>query len=130
MVNVQLAKKLVYWRNPINRELRMGLPEQYSAPWGWEKIVCNTAMQAEWWSEQLRKQDKIREEVKMAEREAIEGPMEKQHRSHIHNLMANAKDNKNREFLRRSLETLDKKPKPWKWERESFLHSEGFEFGK
>lgn len=129
MANAQLKHKIVYWQNPINKEIRMGLPEAFSAPWGWDKIVCGTALQAEWWSEQLRKQDKIREEVKWAEREAVEGPMQEQLNSHMRNLMANAKNNVTKEFLRRHLERYAKKPKPWEWKRVSYLHSEGFEEG-
>lgn len=130
MPNAQLAKKPVFWENPLTRELRMGLPEQFPAPYGWEKIVCGTAMQAEWYSNELRKQEKIKHEVKMAERHAIEAPIEAQLRAHTQNLMANARNNVNREFLRRSLELMDKKGKPWEWKRECYLHSEAFEQGK
>jgi len=130
MPNAQLEQNIVYWQNPLNRELRMGLPEVFPAPYGWEKIVCGTAMQAEWWSEQMRKQDKIREEVKMSERAAIEEPIQKQLRMHMQGLMANARNNVNRDFLRRALENFENKPDPWKWKRESFLHSEGYEHGK
>lgn len=130
MPNAQLKHKICYWRDPINKELRMGLPEQFSPPYGWEKIVCGTALQAEWWSNELRKQDKIREEIKWQERESIEGPMAAQLDSHLRNLMANAKNNVTKDFLRRHLERYAKRPKPWEWKRESYLHSEAFDEGK
>ena len=130
MANAQLSNKPVYWRNPINREIRPGLPERYPAPWGWEKIVCGTAMQAEWWSNELRKQDKIRHQVQQEQREMIEAPMQKQLRSHIQNLMANARNNFNKEFLRRYLETSAAEGLKWKSQRESYLHAEAFEAGK
>jgi len=128
-MHAQLAKKIVYWRNPINRELRMGLPEQYPAPWGWEKIVCGSALSAEYWSKEMRNQERIREEAKDEERERIEGPMKKQLRLHMMNLMANARNEINREFLRRHLELYEKRPDKTRSKRESYLHAEAYEYG-
>lgn len=128
-MNAQLSKKIVYWRNPINRELRMGLPEQYPAPWGWEKIVCGSALAAEYWSNEMRKQERIREQVEEEQREAIEGPMKKQLRLHMLNLMANARNQINRDFLARHLELYDKRPDKTKSQRESYLHAEAYEHG-
>jgi aspartate oxidase len=129
-MSAQMAKKIVYWRNPINQQLTMGLPENYPAPWGWEKIVCGTAMAAEFWSNEMRKQERIAEEAKDEERERIEGPMKKQLRSHMFNLMANARNEMNREFLRRHLELYDKRQDKTKFKRESYLHSEAYEHGR
>lgn len=127
MANVNLEKKVVYWRNPVNRELRMGLPEAYPAPFGWEKIVCGTAMAAEFWSNEMRKQERIAEQAKEEERERIEGPMKKQLRSHMFNLMANARNNMNREFLRKHMENYDKRPNLTETRRVSYLHAEAYE---
>ncbi len=105
----------------------MGLPENFPAPWGWEKIVCTNAMQAEYWSDEMRKQETIRMAVEDETRERIESPIRAQLRGHIHNQMANAKDNFNREFLRRYLEKNANAGDKTKAQRTSFLHYEGYE---
>lgn len=108
----------------------MGLPDPYPVPAGWEKIVCTSALQAEFWSREMRKQESIREQVKDEEREAVEGPMRRQLRAHMFGLMANAKNQLNRDFLRIHLEKYDKRPDLTKTKRESYLHAEGFESGR
>lgn len=110
-------------------QLYMGLPEPFPAPFGMERIVCATALQAEFWSRRMREQEQVREEAKDEERERIEGPIRKNLRSHIQHLMANARNNKNRDFLRLHLESYDKKPDKTRSKRISYLHSEAFERG-
>lgn len=126
MPNAQLAKKIIYWEHPGTKELRMGLPENYPSPWGWNKIVCTSAMQAEWYSNEMRKQEKIKDAVQDEQRERVEGPVRKQLRSHIQNLMGNAKNNLNREFLRRYLEKNENRGDKTKGVKTSFLHYEAY----
>lgn len=127
MPNAQMTKKIVYWEHPGTRELRMGLPECFPAPWGWNKIVCTSAMQAEWYSNEMRKQEKIKDAAQQEQRDKIEEPMRIQLRSHIHNLMAHAKNNLNREFLRRYLDKNANVGDKTKGVKTSFLHLEGYE---
>lgn len=126
MPNAQMTKKIVYWQHPGTKELRMGLPEHFNAPWGWDKIVCTSAMQAEWYSEQIRKQEKIKNAVEQEQRDRVEEPIRTQLRSHIHNLMAHSKDNLNREFLRRYLEKNADVGDKTKGVKTSFLHYEAY----
>jgi hypothetical protein len=111
-------------------EIRMGLPEEYPAPWMFEKIVCGTAHEAECWSQKMREQESARERLENEKREEIEEHMKAQLRSHIRNLMVNARNNMNREFLRRHLELYDERPAGWKTKRKSYLHAEAFEHGR
>lgn len=126
----QLTKKPCFYYNGTTGEIRTGLPEEYPAPQGYEKIVCNTAHEAEIWSSRQRKWDTFKHEIAQTEREMIEGPARDNIRKHILHLMGNARNSVNREFLRRHLEQYDKKPDPWRYRRESYLHAEGFEKGK
>jgi len=126
---VQLRQKIVYWQDR-NQQLYMGLPEQFPAPFGMEKIVCVTAMQAEYWSRRMREQERVREEAKNEEREQIEGPIRKNLRSHILNLAGNARNNMNRDFLLMHLSNYDKRADLTKSKRVSYLHAEGFEAGR
>jgi len=128
-MNAQLTIKIVFWYDGTTGEIRMGLPEQYPAPNGFEKIVCNSAYEAEAWSERMRKQDAIRQRMEDDQREMIEGPIRSELRSHIFHLMSNARNNMNREFLRRHLELYDQRPNRIQMDRISYLHSEGYEHG-
>ena len=128
-MNAQISTKIVYWYDGTTGEIRMGLPENFPAPYGFEKIVCNTAHEAEVWSERMRKQEAIKQQMEDEERELIEGQLRSNLRSHIHHQMANARNNINREFLRRHLELYDKRQDRWKMTRESYLHNEGYEQG-
>lgn len=127
--NAQLRNKVVYWQDR-NQQLYMGLPEQFPAPFGMEKIICATAQQAEFWSQRMRDQERVREAAKDEERERVEGPIRKNLRSHMHHLMANARNNKNRDFLRLHMENYDKRPDRTRSARTSYLHSEAFEQGR
>ena len=127
-MNAQLSTKIVYWKDR-NGQLYMGLPEQFPAPFGMEKIVCVSALQAEFWSKRMREQEHIREMAKDEERERIEGPIRKNLRSHMQHLMANARNNMNRDFLRLHLEKYEKRPDLTRSKRESYLHLEAHEHG-
>jgi hypothetical protein len=110
-------------------QLYMGLPEQFPAPFGMEKIICTTMHQAEYWSHRMREQERVREEAKNEEREKVEGPIRKNLRSHILHLAGNARNNMNRDFLLMHLRQYDRRADLTKVKRTSYLHSEAFEQG-
>lgn len=128
MSNVQLGYKPVFYYNGTTGEICGGLPEQYPAPHGFEKFVCTSAHEAEIWSERQRKWEELKHNMQQEQRELIEGPMREQMRGHMRNLMANARNNLNRDFLKRALETTDTEY-GWRSKRESYLHAEAFEKG-
>ncbi len=66
----------------------------------------------------------------MEERGAIESEFQREIRSELHTKMANARNNVNREFLRRALENNQGRRDPTAYERESYLHAEGHEQGR
>jgi hypothetical protein len=129
MKNTQLRNKVVYWVDR-NQQLYMGLPEQFPAPFGMERIICATAQQAEYWSKRMREQERVREEAKDEEREKVEGPIRKNLRSHILHLAGNARNNMNRDFLLMHLRQYDQRADLTKTRRTSYLHSEAFEQGR
>jgi hypothetical protein len=124
--NAQLATKIVYWIDR-NNQIYMGLPEQFPAPFGMEKIVCASAMQAEYWSQKMRNQEQVREEAKDEERDKIEGPIRDNLRKHMQHLAANARNNMNRDFILKHLYNYDKRGDSTKTKKVSYLHSEAYE---
>lgn len=128
-MNIQLRNKICFWYDGTTGEIRMGLPESFPAPYGFEKIVCNSAHEAEVWSERMRKQEAVKTQMENEQREMIEGPIRANLRSFMYHQMANARNNINREFLRRHLELYDQRPDKTKMDRISYLHSEGYEKG-
>lgn len=126
-MQAQLSRKPVFWYDGTTGEIRTGFPEHYDAPRGFQKIICTSAHEAEMWSERQRKWEQFKHSISQHERELIEGPMRDNIRQHILHLMGNARNNMNREFLRLHLEKYDKKPAPWKYQRESYLHAEAFD---
>ncbi len=128
-MNAQLFKKIVYWYNGTSGEIRMGLPEQFPAPAGFEKKVCNSAHEAEAWSERMRRWETVKMQMEDEQREMIEGPVRDEIRRELLHQMANARNNLNREFLRQHLVKYDQRPNRIKMDRISYLHSEGFEHG-
>jgi hypothetical protein len=126
--HAQLHTKIVFyqWKSGY---LTMGAPESYPAPRGAVKIVCNTSHEAEIWSDRMRQQEKIHEQRTEEEREEYEAPLRAYARGELQRLMANARNELNREFCRRMLQKLDEDVARKKWKRESYLHSEAFEEG-
>lgn len=129
-MNVQLSRKAVFFYNPTNGAIWQGLGEWHNPPSGWQKIVCNSAHEAEIWSARMRKWDATMHEITLEEREMIEGPIREEMRSDLRHQMANARNNLNREFLRKALENLDKNGNRLAYRRESYMHCEAFESGK
>lgn len=125
-----LGKKIVFWFNPMTCEWRMGLPEVYPAPDGFEKVVCNTAHEAELCSERMRIWEAMNGEIEDQKREMVEGPMRDALRKEILWLASNARNSINREFLERHLANYDKKENHTKQKRVSYLHSEAYEQGR
>jgi hypothetical protein len=122
----QLGNKPVFYKDSSGK-LMTGLPENIPSPRGYEKIVCNSANEAERYSSLQRQQERYEHGKQQAERGAIEAEFQHEWRSDAHHLMANARNNKNREFMRRALERNESHSDPTKYERESYLHSEAFE---
>jgi hypothetical protein len=129
-LNAQLTTKIVFWYDGTRGEVRMGLPEQFPAPDGFEKIVCSTAHEAEAWSERMRKWEAFKCQLEDEQREMIEGPIRDTLRRYMQHQMANARNNLNREFLRRHLEAYGNRPDKTKMRRESYLHAEAYEKGR
>lgn len=125
----QLSKKAVFYQDAQGK-LVQGGPENWAAPAGFQKIVCNNAHEAERYSERLRRMDSAAHERLQAEREKVEAPMREELRSDLRHRMANARNATNREFLRRSLETIDGQGNRMAYKRESYMHCEGFEDGR
>ena len=125
----QLAKKVTFYRDPSGRILT-GMPEWVPTPRGLDRIVCGTALEAERYSSLQRRQERSDHSRQQAERGAIEAEFQREIRSEMTTKMLNARNNVNREFMRRALERNAGKGDPTKFERESYLHAEGYESGK
>ncbi len=130
MSNVQLSHKAVFFYNPTNGAIWQGFGEWHNPPQGWNKIVCNTAHEAEVWSARMREWDRVMHETTIEQREMVEGPIRSEMRSELRHQLANARNNINRDFLRRALETLDGQGARWHYQRESYMHAEAFEHGR
>ena len=130
--NAQLSKPICYYfSNPSvyggTGEIIMGLPEQYAAPPGFEKIVCTSTAAAEKWSARMRVWEKTKEEIAQMYQRHQEEEQVKQIRSDMWNAIANAKDSTNREFMVQALKNFDKRYEDrFAMTRESFLHSEAY----
>jgi hypothetical protein len=122
----QLDKKPVFYKDASGK-IVTGMPEYISAPQGYERIICNSAHEAERYSELQRQQERVEHGRSQAERGAIESEFQREIRSEMHTKMANARNPKNREFMRRALENNANRKDPTAYERESYLHAEGFE---
>ena len=123
----QLSHKPNFYVDRSTGEIMTGGPENARAPRGYEKVTCNSALEAERWSAKQRQWDKAKHYRIQEERAPIEEAKHAEIRAEMHNRMANARNNVNREFMRRAIETSDKKGNPWRYERESHLHSEAHE---
>ena len=127
--DAQMDKKVTFYRDSSGK-IMGGLPENIPAPKGYEKIVCGSAMEAERYSSLQRRQEQIEHRYQQEQRGAVEGQFAEELRSEMRTKMANARNNLNKDFMRRALQRMDGKTDPTRFERESFLHSEGYEQGK
>jgi hypothetical protein len=130
--NAQLSKPVCYYfSNPSvyggTGEIIMGLPEQYAAPPGFEKIVCTSTAAAEKWSARMRKWEETKEEIAQMYQKHQEEKQFKAVLSDIDNKIANARDNINRDFMIQARANAVKRYEDrFAMKRESFLHSEAF----
>jgi hypothetical protein len=124
----QLDRKPVFYRDHAGR-LTTGLHENLPSPFGYEKIVCGSALEAERLSGLQRRQEQSEHRIEQERRGSIESEFQREIRSELHTKMANARNATNREFLRRALERNENRTDPTRYEKESFLHSEGYEQG-
>jgi hypothetical protein len=122
----QLSKKPTFYRDSSGK-IMSGMPENIPAPRGFEKIVCGSAMEAERYSSLQRSQEQVEHRRQQEQRGAVEAEFIGQIRSDRRTLMANARDNKNRDFLRRAEQMSEGRRDPTAYERESYLHAEAFE---
>jgi hypothetical protein len=134
--NAQMSVKIVFWYNPKTDHILQGAPEQFDPIYGYQKIVCNHAHEAESWSARLTAQDKRIAEMNDYERECVEAPMRANLRAEIRAKLADPspggdarRKSINHAMLRRALEELDKQEANGKTVRESYLHVEAFEHG-
>jgi len=130
--NAQLNKPICfYFSNPSvyggTGEIIQGMPEQYAAPAGFEKVVCRTAMEAEKWSGRMRIWEKTKEEIAQMYQRQQEEVQFKAVLSDIDNKIANARNDFNRDFLIRARANAVKRYEDrFAMTRESYLHSEAF----
>ena len=134
IITQQLTKKIVfYFSNPMRNgtgEILMGLPEQYAAPEGFEKIVCTSTAMAEKWSGRMRVWEAAKENIAQAYQRAKESEQVERIRSQMRDNIANAPNQLNRDFAIQALENFDKRYEDrFATERTSFLHLEGFHEG-
>jgi hypothetical protein len=139
IINQQLTKSVTfYFSNPTayyqgqqgTGEIIMGLPECYAAPPGFEKIVCQTAMQAEKWSARMRIWEEAKEKMAQAYQRHQEEKQVEAIRSEFRTKIANASNQINKDFMIQSLANFEKRYKDkYAMERTSFLHSEAYEAG-
>lgn len=131
MKTARKAIAIVFYRYPkLNNLLQMGFPENFPAPAGAEKIVCRTAREAERYSQMMRDQEKLQEEMTEYERELIEKPMRDYVRAELRQKMQNSRNQVNRDFCAQALKVLDEREASGRSIRESHLHSEAHEQGK
>jgi len=130
--NAQLSKPVCYYfSNPAvyggTGEIIMGLPEQYAAPPGFEKVVCTSTAAAEKWSARMRKWEETKEEIAQMYQRHQEEKQFKAVLSDIDNKIANARDNINRDFMIQARANAVKRYEDrFAMKRESFLHSEAY----
>jgi hypothetical protein len=132
----QLEKKIYFWWNPRTQHIYQGAPPEFDSmrPFGYETITCNTAHEAELWSERLRQQDKVWDEANRQERDLIEGRIAADIRREINDKLSKLQRDSlnpsfNAWFLKEALRRLDEFEKKGQFVRESYLHKEGYEDG-
>jgi|WetSurMetagenome_2_1015567.scaffolds.fasta_scaffold26628_4 hypothetical protein len=122
--------RVVFYRHIKMNRIMVGFPEEFPAPKGCEKIICETAKEVELWSGRMREQEKRDEERTDEEREFVEGQMRDYVRKELIAKMMTSKNALNRDFCRQALERLDEQQKKRKIVRESYMHAEAYEDGK
>jgi len=131
--NAQLSKSVTfYFSNPSvyggTGEIIMGLPEQFAAPPGFEKVVCRSTAEAEKWSGRMRVWDQAKEEIAQMYQRKQEEAQFKAVLSEFDHKILNARNNINRDFLIRAKENAVKRYEDrFAMTRESFLHAEAYE---
>lgn len=128
--NAQMDVKIVFYKHIATGRITVGFPEQFPAPTGSEKIICNHASDVERWSSLMRQQDKEREEMTDIERELFEAPIRAEHRKELQHLAANARNQLNRDFCLFAIKKIDEADARGKTIRDSYMHVEAFEAGK
>lgn len=129
--NAQLRTKVVFYKHIASGRYGVGFPEQFPAPPGFEKIVCNHAYEVEKWDKVLRRQEANERERTAEERERVEGPMRDYLRGLLRQGKANARNQINRTFCEESIQRLDAKVDEKSWNTtEGVMHVEAFEDGK
>ena len=121
-----MSKKPTFYRDRTGKILS-GMPENLPSPRGYEKIVCGSALEAERYSSMQRQQERVEHRMQQAQRGGIEEAQLAEIRSERRELIKNARNSANRDFLIAANERFDKQHKPWQYERESYIHSEAFE---
>jgi hypothetical protein len=131
---VQRTKIVFYkWNRGGVIRYTVGAPEQFPAPKGAEKIVCESAAEVEKYSQILRDQDAADAEISEAERYEREEPVWQALRKEmVDNLnRARAKHSiPNILFCEAALKRMDEMEAGRKEVRISYQHCEGFEQGK
>ena len=120
---------IVFYKHVTSGRLIVGFPEQYPAPHGFEKIVCQNSHDVEIYSARLRQQEQDEAEKTDYERELIEGPIRDAMRKELIHLRDNARNDINQEFCEFALRKLDERVARGKMIRESYMHVEGYEQG-
>ena len=128
--NAQLGTKIVFWYNPRTDHILQGAPEHFEPIYGYQKVVCHHAHEAETWSARLNAQDQRMAEMNDYEREMVEGPMRADIRRELTTKLRTASNRINAALLQRALDELDKAEAKGKTIRESYLHAEAYEHGK
>jgi len=129
--NAQLRTKVVFYKHIATGRYQIGFPDQFPAPLGFEKIVCNHAYEVEKWDKVLSRQEANDRERTAEERERVEGPMRDYLRGLLRQGQANARNQINRTFCEESIQRLNAKVEGRSKEAvESFMHIEAFEHGK
>lgn len=121
---------VVFYHHVKLDRVLVGFPESFPAPKGFLKIVCTTAAEVDRWSAKLRAQERREEAMTDEQREAVEGPIRACARQELQRLMANARNQINKDFCRAALAKMDEDEKRRKMKTTSFMHAEGFEDGK
>jgi hypothetical protein len=126
--------KIVFYKYRFGDKVRIevGAPEQFPAPPGVEKIVCESAAEVQKYSDIMRAQEKEDMELSEAERYAREEPVWRKLRQEMEDNLARAKAKHsvvNIQFCEEALRRMDIEEARRKEVRESWMHIEAHEQG-